>query len=69
MPKEHDKAYDLLCTLKETTEKIVDSSLKAFNESVSTINWDNLDADQRKAVQGWHIDLQKANQSITENNA
>ena len=69
MPKEDDKAYDFLCTLKESTAQIVDSALNAFNESVSTINWDNLDADQRKAVQGWHIDLQKANQSITENNA
>ena len=69
MPKEDDKAYDFLCTLKESTAQIVDSALNAFNESISTINWDNLDSDQRKAVQGWHIDLQKANQSITENNA
>jgi len=69
MPNKDNKAYDFLCTLKESTAQIVDSALNAFNESVSTINWDNLDADQRKAVQGWHIDLQKANQSITENNA
>ena len=42
--------------------------MKAFNEAYETMDWNQLDSDQRKSVQGWQIDLQKANGLINENN-
>ena len=68
MPTDVNKAYNFLCTLKESTAQIVDSALKAFNEAYETMDWNQLDSDQRKSVQGWQIDLQKANGLINENN-
>tara|TARA_R100000152_G_C6777455_1_gene207320 strand:- start:58 stop:267 length:210 start_codon:yes stop_codon:yes gene_type:complete len=68
MPNEETRAFDFLCTLKESTAQIVDSASKAFNEAYETMDWNQLDSDQRKSVQGWQIDLQKANGLINENN-
>ena len=68
MPNEENRAYDFLCTLKESTAQIVDSASKAFNEAYETMDLNQLDSDQRKSVQGWRIDLQKANGLINENN-
>ena len=65
MPKEDNKAYDFLCTLKESTAQIVDSALNGFNESTSSIDWDKLDLDQRNAIHGWHQDLRRANEAMS----
>ena len=69
MPKEDNKAYDFLCTLKESTAQIVDSSFHAFNESHSRLDWNKLDDDQKSAINGWHQDLRKAHELMSGINA
>tara|TARA_R100000152_G_C6666851_1_gene104224 strand:+ start:147 stop:356 length:210 start_codon:yes stop_codon:yes gene_type:complete len=64
MPKKDNKAYDFLCTLKESTAQIVDSALNGFNETRSNIDWAKLDDDQKSAIHGWHQDLRRANESM-----
>jgi len=68
MPTDENKAYNFLCTLKESTAQIVDSALKAFDESIRTLDWNKLDSDEQRSVKGWHLDLQKAKKSINEGN-
>jgi len=68
MPNEENRAYDFLCTLKESTAQIVDSASKAFNEAYETMDLNQLDSDQKKSILGWQNDLQKANGLINENN-
>ena len=68
MPADDHKAYNFLCTLKESTAQIVDSALKAFDESIRTLDWNKLDSDEQRSVKGWHLDLQQANKSINEGN-
>tara|TARA_R100000655_G_scaffold26145_2_gene53900 strand:- start:158 stop:367 length:210 start_codon:yes stop_codon:yes gene_type:complete len=64
MQTEEHKAYDFLCTLKESTAQIVDSALNAFNESTSLIDWDKFDSDQKSAIHDWHQELRRANESM-----
>tara|TARA_R100000781_G_scaffold59712_2_gene38206 strand:- start:3422 stop:3631 length:210 start_codon:yes stop_codon:yes gene_type:complete len=68
MSNKETGGFDFLLTLKESTAQIVDSALKAFDESIRTLDWNKLDSDEQRSVKGWHVDLQKAKKSINEGN-
>tara|TARA_B100000700_G_scaffold131146_1_gene146707 strand:+ start:1076 stop:1285 length:210 start_codon:yes stop_codon:yes gene_type:complete len=68
MSNKESSRFDFLLTLKESTAQIVDSALKAFDESIRTLDWNKLDSDEQRSVKGWHLDLQKAKKSINEGN-
>tara|TARA_R100000742_G_C4211038_1_gene37405 strand:- start:112 stop:315 length:204 start_codon:yes stop_codon:yes gene_type:complete len=66
MATEGNKQFEFFCTLKESTAQITEAALQAFNHSLESFNWDGLSSDERKMVQEWHLDLQRANKVLNE---
>ena len=64
MAQNPNKSFEFLCTLRESTSQLICSALQAYNHSIESCNWEDLDSDQQSMVKGWHIELQQAHKQM-----
>ena len=52
--------YDQLLAIQENAAAQLDLAEQLFNSSLSLLNWDELNDEQRANVKNWHQGLQQA---------